>query len=81
MRIIQMYLYDDGSDETPLVIIDPPDNFDTLCKEWRHLDYLMTDGDDVGDDWLPFSEWMRRAGVNIPEVEESNINNSEYSSE
>lgn len=74
-RVISLYLYDDGSDEAPTVVIDPPDNFGDLVREWQALDDQYVSHGQEPDGWKGFSEWMRDRGVNIPETEVDNLEN------
>lgn len=73
---ISLYLYDDGSDDAPLTIIGPPDNFEELCREWNKLDDQLVETGEQPEGWEPFSDWMRDRGVNIPRIiEVDNLTN------
>ena len=81
MKIKLLYCYEDRED-TPWVIIDPPNNLPELLKEWNDLDAqfaakLSEPNDNPLEGWKPVNEWLADKGVNIVEPD-SEINLTDY---
>jgi hypothetical protein len=72
MRLIHLWVYGDDED-TPVVIIDPPDNLLPLLRAWCVLDTQLSETGEEPGGWTGISEWLKARGVQVVEPQAINL--------
>lgn len=68
-KYLLFWAYGDGND-SPYLVIDPPDNLGELLTRWNALDQLFVADQPLPEPWQPVNVWLQAQGVNIAPIEE-----------